>query len=75
MDRESIFPQAVSVAAFRIDMQLGGHLGVLEGHEVDHRIFDVCRIVFRLHDEGRWGLRQWGWMSGLGAKFLSARAR
>ena len=51
--------QSVAVPALGIDVQFGRHLCVLERHKIDHRIFAVHGIVFRLDDEGRRRVACW----------------
>lgn len=51
--RERGAAKAVAVSTFRVDVQFGGNLRVLQGLEIHRSVFDVDRIVFGLHDE-RW---------------------
>jgi len=44
--------ESPTVSTVRVDMKLGGDLGVLEREEVDSGVFDVDGIVFGLNDEG-----------------------
>src|ERR1700753_488452 len=61
--------QAIAMSALGVDMQLGWDLGVLQGHEVDHRILYVDGIVFRLHQKCGRGLLS-GMDIGIGSEVL-----
>src|ERR1700722_13308968 len=51
--------QSVTMSALRINVQFGWYLGVLEGEEIDDRVFYVDRIVLRLNEEGGRSLSSW----------------
>ena len=48
--------EAVAVAAFGVDVQLGGDFCFLELEEIDDGVFDMDRVVFGLDDEGGRGV-------------------
>ena len=49
--------EAVSVATFGVDVELGGDFDVLEREEPGRRVLDVDRVVLGLDDEGGRSLR------------------
>ena len=55
-DRKRGAAQAITVSSLGINVQFRRDLGILEREEIDHRVFDMHRVVLRLNDKRRRGL-------------------